>query len=383
MRVLHILNELKPSGAETMLQAAASYWQRQGVKSEILATGRIPGTFAFVLEKAGYRIHHIPFSPSQTFLRRVYELFQTGHYDIIHIHTERANFWYAVVSYLARTALTLRTVHNIFPCVKVLRLERYIQRWIMRKSFGVRTIAIGSSVKNTEWRTFKNPTRIISNWFDSNRFKPPSMEQRLDARRKLAITESIIVVTSIGNCWPQKNHGSIIEAVQRLPTQTSVLYLHVGQEMEGCPERKLAEALGVTNHIRFQGMVLDILPILYSSDIYLMPSLYEGFSIAALEAMAAGLPVVLADVPGLRDFKAECKEIYWAEPTAESIRIGIQYFLDMAAHKRQEVGLRLSRYVHEQFAIEKGAEAYLNLYRSQTGPMPNVPAHYLAHTNKH
>jgi glycosyltransferase involved in cell wall biosynthesis len=317
MRVLHILNELKPSGAETMLHAAALYWRQHGLEGDILCTGSIPGAYAHILEEDGYHIYCVPFSRSLDFFSRIYRFLKKQRYDAIHIHTERANFWYGMLAYLAGNRCIIRTTHNVFQFRKFLKMQRRAQRWAMRRIFGVKMVAIGLSVKDNECKRFANPTTLIPNWLDSVRFKPPSMEERSKARKALTIPDDFMVLVSIGICSPQKNHPSIIEALARLPASVPVLYLHVGPEEINYPERRLAQIMGVSSRVRFLGTVLDIIPVLSAADIYIMPSLYEGFGVAAIEAMGAGLPAILSDVAGLRDFREvrEANDIYWIEPT--------------------------------------------------------------------
>jgi glycosyltransferase involved in cell wall biosynthesis len=113
------------------------------------------------------------------------------------------------------------------------------------------------------------------------------------------------------------------------------------------------------------GAVLDVVPVLHASDVYVMPSLYEGCPIAAIEAMGAGLPVIFSDVPGLRDFREAGEGICWVEPTTEPIYKAMLSFIDMPTSRRRELGLRLSKYAHGCFAIDKGAEAYAQLYRGE------------------
>jgi glycosyltransferase involved in cell wall biosynthesis len=60
----------------------------------------------------------------------------------------------------------------------------------------------------------------------------------------------------------------------------------------------VAAATGVTDKVRFAGSRSDVAEILRSLDLYVMPSLWEGLSLAMLEAMAAGLPVIISDVGG-------------------------------------------------------------------------------------
>jgi len=369
MRVLHILNELRPSGAEVMYHVAADLWKREGLDCEILSAGEKLGVFAPTLENDGYRIHHIPFSAraglvaSARHLVAVYQFLRRSRFDVIHINSEYANFWYALVAWLAGNKRLFRTIHNVFPFRGFLGVERRIQRWIMRNVLGVAMISISPSVRNTELEYYGNATLLVPNWFDSAKFQPPTERERTAARKFLGVPEGAMVIASVAGCWSYKNHPAIIRALSVLGNEPLVLYLHAGMEDEGYPERRLALDLGVAERVRFLGVVPQVLPVLHAADIYLMPSLYEGFGCAATEAMACGLPVLLSRVQGLRDFGEVCPDIYWVEPTAESIADGITHFVNMPAERRREIGGRLSQGVHEHFALEKGATACARLYR--------------------
>jgi glycosyltransferase involved in cell wall biosynthesis len=98
-----------------------------------------------------------------------------------------------------------------------------------------------------------------------------------------------------------------------------------------------------------------------------MPSTYEGFGVAAIEAMGTGLPVILSDVSGLRDFRETCTDIYWTEPTSESIAKAILHYLNSHTADLRDVGMKLSGEVHRHFAVEKGTAAYAQLYNGSKG----------------
>lgn len=362
MRILHILEELKPSGAEVMLHAAAPYWREQGLQCDILSVGTVPGVYAQVLEHAGYQIHHIPFTPSYAFLRAVYRFLRQRRYDAVHIHLERANFWYALLAYSSGTTKVAYTIHGIFPFNGALRIERSVQRWLMRNVIGVEMVTVSLSGERRERERFGNKTSVIPNWFENTKYKLPSPKERHVSRAGLGIASDVTIVTSIGGCWSYKNHRSIVEAIARLPMSVPLVYLHVGQEQEGYPERQFAAEIGVSARVRFLGIVSDVLPILHASDVYIMPSTYEAFGVAAVEAMGAGLPAILSDVPGLCDFRNAGEGICWVKPTPDSIARGILHLLDVPVSERRRMGANLSSYAHEHFGVEWGAAAYARLY---------------------
>jgi glycosyltransferase involved in cell wall biosynthesis len=143
--------------------------------------------------------------------------------------------------------------------------------------------------------------------------------------------------------------------------------LHVGQEQDGGDERQLAAELGISDRVRFFGSVLDISPILRAADVFLMPSTHEGFGVAACEAMGAGLPVILSDVPGLRDMRA-FGPIQWIEPTVSGVSEALLYFCHMSEADRNAIGRQLSESVHCYLGLGAGAARYAAIYLDNGAP---------------
>lgn len=112
-------------------------------------------------------------------------------------------------------------------------------------------------------------------------------------------------------------------------------------------------------------MVLDLRPVFGSADLFVMPSLEEGFGIAAVEAMGAGVPVLLADVKGLREFGKRSGAIRYCAPESGAIEEAIRDFMALPAEERAEVGAALSEMAHRTFGVAAGAARYTALYRAE------------------
>jgi glycosyltransferase involved in cell wall biosynthesis len=362
MRVLHVLAELHPSGAESMLLSARAAFLEHGVDGEILSTGRNVGPFAPQLAAAGYRVHHLPFAKTPRFFLRVYELVRDGSYDVVHLHTERANFWFGLIALAGRPKRVVRAVHNVFPFTGGLRLRRRAQRRLLSR-FGVVYVAVGTNVQEVELAHFGVRTRLIPNWYDSGRFASPSEPERRTARESLGLSADETVLVSIGHCSQIKNHTALIEALARLPGENLPVYLHVGTEEPGRPEHALAEKLGVSNRIRFLGSVDDVRTIYFAADIFVMPSLREGRSIAALEALGTGLPVLLADVEGLRDLRGLYPALSYAQADAGSIAETLTELMSENPATRRERAVDYPTISRDHFGVEAGVVAYTRIYR--------------------
>lgn len=365
VRVLHILNELRPSGAEVMLQVAAPFWAEIGIQGEVLATGTEVGPYAQTLAEAGYKIHHLPRSRSLGFALKVFRLLRQEKYDVVHVHPEQTNFWYAGLAWLARVRKIVRTVHSLFPNKGFLRLRRRVERTTMRKVFGVHMISISPAVEQLERENFGNETTLIPNWYDSSGITLGGATERARSRLQLGIPEHVCVVVTVGGCSVAKNHTALLHAIAQIGEETPIWYLHVGPEDPYLSERSLAENLGISSRVKFLGMQVDVRPALWASDLYVMPSQYEGFGIAAVEAMGAGRPVLLADVGGLRDLKKMCSGIIWTEPNAKAVERSLKEFLAMTDAERAELGIELHRTAVSSFGLERGPRAYAELYKPE------------------
>lgn len=361
IRVLHVLGALRPSGAEVMLAVAAPHFAREGVTGDLLSTGTELGPFAGTLEAAGYGLHHIPFSKTPGFFLDLWRLMRRG-YDAVHIHTERAAFWIGLTTRLAGIPVAVKSIHNAFAFTGNLRVRRMVQRHLMAW-MGMPQVAVGPSVRETERRTYGLETPVINNWFDAERFRPPDAAERAAARIALGLGDGERVLVSVANCNAFKNHPALVRALALLPAAERPLWLHAGGEEAGHPERALAEGLGVGERIRFLGARDDVVRLLHAADAFVMPSTQEGLPISALEAMAAGLPALLTDTPGLRDLRGDFPGLLYAEPTPASLAEALRTFVrkDPAVWRAEAAGH--PAIVRRVYGVEAGVGAYARLYR--------------------
>jgi glycosyltransferase involved in cell wall biosynthesis len=363
-RVLHILAELRPSGAEVMLRIAAPFWFTSPGTQSILATGRTEGSYADRLREAGFAVHHIPFAKTLTFFCAVFALIRSGDYDAVHIHNELAVVFYGIVAWLAGIRRIIYTIHNVYDFTGSLRVERIVMRMVLR-FLGAIPVAPGMSVAKNEAKRFFNRALLISNWCDTAVFRPPSTSERKGAREQYGISDGQPVIVTLGNCNEFKNHPLVLHAMSLLQRGDDWLYLHAGAEDRDESERALAERLGISEHCKFLGAVHSPLSVLWAADVFVMPSSREGFSIAAIEAVACGAPLVFSDAPGLRDLKGMIPDGFWVELKPQTLADAIE-----AARSQYPSGSPANTLTAQKlFSPETGAKAYLELYRGARTPL--------------
>ncbi len=366
MKILHILNEIKFSGAEVMLRIAAPTFIKSGFDLHALSTGDAIGEYASMLGTAGYTIHHIPFKKSPKYFVKLYRFLLKKEFDVVHIHPERAFFWHALVAKIAGKKTIIRTVHSVFLFSGFLKLKRTLQRFVASQILGVKFIAIGPSVAEVEKKVFYNSTSLIPNWIEQSRFLPAQDDdERNESRDKFGISPSDVVVVSVGSCCEVKNHKAIIRAVAEVQKGLkNITYLHVGEGAILQEEINFAAANGVSEITRFLGQMKDVRKALIASDIFVMASNYEGLGISGLEAMSCGLPVVNYDVYGLKDVVKNGKNGFLVEPNSTALADAIK---ELAVNEglRERVGAEARDSMLKNFNMQKSLEKLIKLYRCE------------------
>lgn len=360
MKVVHILNELMPSGAEKMLEGAAPHWAALGIESDIVATGATPGPFAPALRNAGYRIHHLPRQKTPGYFLGFRRFLAAGGYDVVHQHLEGAGYWYGLAA-LASGARVVRTVHNNFAFEGNLRWRRAAQRRHLA-ALGVRFVAIAPGVRRNERERFGVDCELIWNWIDLAKFGPIAPEERRAARAAFGFGPRHTVVLAIGNCSTVKNHAALINALALCEDLPDLRLLHIGVEDGACSEQKLAAQLGVGSRTHFLGWQEDIRPALAACDIYAMPSLFEGLGNAAVEALAVGRTAIFARVPGLVDLEPLFQNLHYAEPTAGAFAAALRHLEEMGESARAQLATGYPAIAAERFGAARGAREYASLY---------------------
>lgn len=342
-----------------MLRAVGPALAAQGWDSHILALSDTDaGPFAADLRQAGHIIHHIRFRRNLMLFVDLWHLLFRYRFRIVHIQSERANLWIALLAVLSG-ARVIRTVNAIFDFRGALRIRRIIQRRISRW-LGVRWVAPSRSVITHESARFGNACTLLPNWIDSQRFPVRTEQDRLRARRRLGYQDGTFVLASAGSCSPVKNHSAILQALALLPQ--TVQYLHLGTGPQEAEEQALAATLGISGRVKWCGSVDDVAPALAAADVFVMPSLNEALGLAAVEALATGLPCLLSRVNGLSDLQDFNPDGDSCDTTAASLAKAIQrQMAKPQAVLRARAGER-AKTVLAYFGTGRGVENLITLY---------------------
>ena len=175
-----------------------------------------------------------------------------------------------------------------------------MMRAVVRMADHIITVSQFSRSEITQYLKTNRSVEVIYSGVES-RFYPAGQDEIRAMRAKYKLTGEYILFTGIFK--PRKNHSGLLKAFRRFVELGGKATLAIaGPLAEGEPElRKLAEEIRIADRVVFTGFVDDFdLPALYSgASVYACPSLYEGFGLTVLEAMACGVPVVSSSVASL------------------------------------------------------------------------------------
>lgn len=128
-------------------------------------------------------------------------------------------------------------------------------------------------------------------------------------RQELGLKSEDIVLISVGELNKNKNHEIVIRALVNIENP-NVQYLIVGQGELKEYLLNLANKLGVKDRVHFLGFREDVNEIYKIADIFIFPSQREGLGLAAIEAMASGLPLIATYIHGIKDYINDEKSGY-------------------------------------------------------------------------
>ncbi|NJB35391.1 glycosyltransferase family 4 protein [Croceivirga sp. JEA036] len=371
MRVLHIFNEIKYSGAEIMYANAASLFQERGVEMLALNTSKNLGEYAEKFKINNIEIFHKHLDINEInplviyrYYSRIIKFLLDNQIDLIHIHRSKHFLLFAAAGHKVGIR-TIRTVHNNFKHRKLTYPKGVIERFVAKSKYKLVFQSIGESVYLNELNYYKNRTIKINNWYDSSRFFPPeNNDEKRNKRQQLNIKEDSFVVVSTGGCSHVKNHFDIIKALNLLKDKGNFTYLHLGEGITCADEVALARELNVLDNIKFLGNRSNVRDYLIAADVYLMPSRFEGLAIAAIEAMAVGLPSVLYDVPGLKDLIQNNNNGFLIKQDVNEL---VKAVLELKNNTQLNTKMSASAIAHviENYSMIKGVDSIMNLYEGQ------------------
>lgn len=387
MRVLHILGSLGVGGAERWLLEVLRYWHAQGMDTpqfDFIATSGQRGSFDDEVKRLGSEVFYLPFSRSNLlpFTAEFRRILRRGNYAAIHDHQAWVCGWHFLLGAGLLPPVRIAHAHNaVFELDIIGPVRRRLAYTGLRliSRFATHIVATSNDVLEDYGFTSSRFAGIqrfpLYCAFDPARFCGNRGAAKAALCREFGWPEDAAVILTAGRIDPifyeyhPKNWKNTSKAftigVECAKRDPRIRVLFAGALSPAVPAyQERIEQAELSGRIVFAGMRSDIAELMLASEVLLFPSLVEGLGMVAVEAQAAGLPVLASDsvprecavVSGLVRFRSlDASTSDWADDV-----------FDLMALPRN-VKQANERIADLQFAVAQSARALVDIY----APMQN------------
>lgn len=318
------------------------------------------------VEVSNYPLFEYP-PYSLSLATKMVEVIEHARLDILHVHYAIPH---ATSAYLAREMSEqhdlkfITTLHGTdITLIGADPSYKKIVRFSIEKSDGVTAVSNFLREETRETFQVKNPIKVIYNFIPDDFLTAPkqSRAEECFGRGKK------FILTHISNFRPLKRVHDLIPVLQQLVPEYPVKLLMVGDGPERSAVEHMCRSKGLGDHFQFLGKQDNVAEILSASDCFILPSEHESFGLAALEAMACGVPCVTSDAGGL-------PEVNINEQTGFVCRVGdtngyaqsvARLIEDKALHRR--MGENARTHALDNFSADKIVPRYLDYYSQVLG----------------
>ncbi|HEX9015484.1 MAG TPA: glycosyltransferase [Chloroflexota bacterium] len=371
IRVLHVITSLDVGGAQKHLLALVGGLRQRGHVADVAflknpsLIEQFAGTGAAVYDLSA-RGTVSPMLPI-----RLARILRNGRYDIVHTHLLKADVYGAVAGVMAGTRVRIASKHNderalLNPAAGFVHglVSRLDHRVIVLSDYVGRYVAARGRVDGG---------RITRVYYGLPAAGPGPDGTAGSIRAEFGIPASVPLAVTVGRLTEQKGLVYLLEAMAivraRLP-QARLLVVGDSQDgRDGYRERLLAlrDELGLAETAIFTGVRDDVPSIMRASDLLVMASLWEGFGLVFLEAMAAARPVVATRVSAVPEVVEDGKTGILVPPRdpaalAEAM-IAILSDRERAKSMGEEGLARLRQNFTEERMVDEIEETYFELLR--------------------
>lgn len=278
--------------------------------------------------------------------------------SLVHLHTGRANWLGGWAARLAR-----------LPAITTRRMDRPLRRgWLTRLTYERltrRAAAISPAVAGVLTAAGMPPARIVTipSAVDLAALAP--QRPRAEVRAELGVHADAVLLLGLARLTRRKGFDVLLDALGapalRDDARWTLVLAGDGEELPAL--RRAAADLGLAQRVRFPGRREDVADLLAAADLVVMPSRGEGLGVAALEAMAAGRPVLASRVGGLADAVAHDVTGLLVPPDdPAALGAALRRLLDDATLRARLAAAGPPR-VEQHFSPHTMVDAYERLYR--------------------
>lgn len=370
MRKVGILNLIPSSyggGAENLILEQTKFYNNKKFRFHIvsLREGNLEDSFKKITHKNKVQYTCLKTAKFR-FIKNVFLLkkyIKKNNIKILHTHLIEADLLGFLMKTLNKNLIWITTKHATDSFRKIPPIG-ILDGWTC--NLANRVIAVSYSLKkflNKYELIPANKISVIHNGIDLNKFKKIDIK---NARQKLNLQQFDFCVGIVGRIEKEKGHKFLIKAVSKLKKIIPNIKLNIiGTGSIENKLKELTERAGMKHNVKFMGYCKNVAELYPGFDLLILPSLFEGFGLVVIEAMAANVPVIVSNIDGLREIVSPKEGILIKPGSTKEICNAI-----IKSHKKREYTTQLAksakRKVINQFNLNKKMIELQNIYITLT-----------------
>jgi glycosyltransferase involved in cell wall biosynthesis len=376
MKVLYVLNSGKLGGMELHTVALAAGIVRKGNKVFVWCP---EGELIRLFLDMGVSVtkRRIRFELDFVYIFNLYSFLKKNKINVLHAHEPKAVFNSLIAGYFAGTKVKISHTHTPISSWKINGLKKLVDKKIYTLVVNMlsdKEIALTESVsvqKKKEGIKEEKLT-IINNALDTSNllFSTEEKENFRNSIRELYLIPSdAFVFGCVGRLTEEKGHRLLIKAFKNfleknIGNEKFYLVIAGGGHLEK-DLRKLIKELDIEGKVVITGVFgdKDKIKIYSSFDVFIFPSLAEGFGLSLIEAMYLQIPVISSDIEVLKEVGGESVK-YFNSDSPEDLTRGMEELIgEMKAEKKLDLSEAKLR-VESIYSMKSFINNYLRLYKS-------------------
>ena len=369
INVLYVFGDrLRHGGIEIFMMNYFKHMDQNVVHIDFVILGELRGVFDDEIENAGSIIYRLPKPGRHIFRynREFMKILKSGKYQIIHAHSDAMNYRILRLAKECNVPVRIAHSHNVQHILSgISRLKTPYYEYSRKRIVDYASVCFACSEDAGRWLYGNHHFEIIPNAIDIDKFLFHA-EKRKMLREKYGISQNVIVLGHVGRFDVQKNQIFLVRLLKKLSEDGNKKFrlLMVGDGWKRKDIVKKVHDYKLEELVMFTGEVDNTQDYYNMMDIFLMPSLFEGYGMALEEAEVNGLPCIAS-----KYIPREVNILDHIEYVQLDLSIWYKKVINYLPKKRyQDAAKELKRKGYEiNWAAQKLQNEYLRLHREVIG----------------
>lgn len=353
IRIAQVMGKMNGGGVEAVVMNYYRHIDKERIQFDFLVDADSSQIPSDEIESLGGRIFEVPpYSHPIAYQKSLRSLFGEEGWSVVHSHINALSVFSLRAA--KKSGVPIRIAHSHNTSGKGEHVRNVIKNILRLFANVYPTHRFACSEHAGRWLFGRKPYTVVHNAVELSKFVFDA-DVRRGLREELSISADTVVIGHAGRFMPQKNHSFLLEAFAGLcRSRDDCVLLCVGDGPLLEDMKQKAVALGIADKVLFTGYRNDLYRFYQAFDVFVLPSLYEGLGMVAIEAQCAGLPCLLSDaVPSEADVTGTVQFLSVEDPST---------WTDALSHFEAGARLLVNEECFSCYDIDLAAQRVMTLY---------------------